>query len=109
MTVFELLLGWLPVAVNAEQLTVNNGKSILTKGRRGFSIPARLSCNVPGSPGKTVCQPVILSMRDNSYFAEPVFGKSGMITTLTRADGYIIIDLNKEGLKKGEPVEVHSF
>jgi molybdopterin biosynthesis enzyme len=32
-----------------------------------------------------------------------------MITTLTRADGYIIIDLNKEGLHKGDPVLVHLF
>jgi len=102
MVVFELLLGWLPKAMNNEQLTVNSGQ-------RKFPVPARISCNIPGSPGKTVCQPVILSFEDGGYSAEPVFGKSGMITTLTRADGYIIIDLNKEGLKKGEPVLVHLF
>jgi molybdopterin molybdotransferase len=43
------------------------------------------------------------------YIAEPVFGKSGMISSLTKADGYIIIDMNKEGLKKDEPVFVHLF
>jgi molybdopterin biosynthesis enzyme len=32
-----------------------------------------------------------------------------MITTLTRADGYVMIDLNKEGLKKGEGVMVQLF
>jgi molybdopterin molybdotransferase len=72
-----------------------------------FPVPARVSCNVPGSPGKTVLQPVILHVNEEGYRAEPVFGKAGMITTLTRADGYIIIDLNKEGLRKGEPVMVH--
>ena len=93
MMVFELILGWL------------NDKLF---GRPSpFPVPARISCNVPGSPGRTVCQPVILHLEDGSYSAEPVFGKSGMITTLTRADGYIIIDLNKEGLKKDEPVLVH--
>jgi molybdopterin molybdotransferase len=72
-----------------------------------FPIPARVSCNVPGSPGKTVLQPVVLHVDEEGYLAAPVFGKSGMITTLTRADGYIIIDLNKEGLRNGEQVMVH--
>jgi molybdopterin molybdotransferase len=72
-----------------------------------FSVPARVTCNVPGSPGKTVLQPVILHIDEEVYCAEPVFGKAGMITTLTRADGYIIIDLNKEGLRNGELVMVH--
>jgi len=90
MVVFELLM------------TTNNGQKKLP-------IPARLSCNIPGAPGKTVCQPVVLNLGDEGYSAEPVFGKSGMITTLTRADGYIIIDLNKEGVRKGEPVLVHLF
>jgi molybdopterin molybdotransferase len=72
-----------------------------------FPVPARVSCNVPGSPGKIVLQPVILHAEEEGYIAAPVFGKAGMITTLTRADGYIIIDLNKEGLRKGEQVMVH--
>jgi molybdopterin molybdotransferase len=72
-----------------------------------FPIPARVTCNVPGSPGKTLLQPVILHADEGGYIAAPVFGKAGMITTLTRADGYIIIDLNKEGLRKNEQVMVH--
>jgi molybdopterin molybdotransferase len=95
MMIFELLLGWL-----LDQLF---GKPL------PLPIPARLSCNVPGSPGKIVLQPVILNFEDGAYSAQPVFGKSGMITTLTRANGYIIIDLNKEGLNKNEPVLVHLF
>ena len=77
-----------------------------------FALPARISCNVPGSPGRTVLLPVILRRENETYtgqpvyIAQPVFGKSGMIVTLTKADGYIIIDLNKEGLKKDELVMV---
>jgi molybdopterin molybdotransferase len=75
-----------------------------------FPVPARISCNLPGSPGKTTCQPVTLRRASsNEYTAEPVFGKSGMISTLTQADGYIIIDMNKEGLQKNETVWVHLF
>ena len=101
MVVFELLLGWLHDRV--------------FNLRPPFPIPARLSSNLPGAPGRTVCQPVILTFNNAAneascgYSAEPVFGKSALITTLTRADGYIIIDMNKEGLKKDEPVLVHLF
>ena len=93
LVVFELLLGWL--------------NDRLFSRPAPFPIPARISCNVPGFPGRAVCQPVTLHLEDGAYTAAPVFGKSGMITTLTRADGYVFIDLNKEGLKKGEPVLVH--
>ena len=99
MMVFELLFGWLQDKIF--DVNVNRPSS--------FPIPARISCNVPGSPGRTVCQPVLLHPENGSYLAEPVFGKSGMISTLTRADGYVFIDLNSEGLKKGEPVFVHLF
>jgi len=95
MMVFDLLLTWL--------------LDELFQRQRSFPVPARLSCNVPGSPGRTLCQPVILHPEEGGYTAEPVFGKSGMISTLTGSDGYVIIDLNKEGLKKGEPVSVHLF
>jgi molybdopterin molybdotransferase len=98
--VFHLLLGWLL-------------DKFLCR-RAPFAIPAKISCNVPGSPGRALCLPVTLHPEDDAfsagkcaYSAEPIFGKSGMITTLTRACGFIIIDLNKEGLKKDEPVMVH--
>ena len=129
LMVFELLLGWLPGAViseqfkmknekikknneefeiNNEQLSFNNEK-FMNIGKREFPVPARISCNLPGAAGRTLCQPVVLRYAEDGYLAEPVFGKSGMITTLTRSDGYIIVDLNREGLKKGEPVLVHLF
>ena len=95
MMVFELLLGWL--------------HDKLFKLNPPFQIPARISCNVPGAPGRAVCQGVILHKEEGGYSAEPVFGKSATITTLTQADGYFIIDLNKEGLKKGESVMVQLF
>ena len=76
---------------------------------------AKISQNLPGSPGKTTCIPVKLTRIDENhktgcdcgYKATPVFGKSGLISTLAQADGYIIIDRNKEGLIEGEQVKVH--
>jgi molybdopterin molybdotransferase len=95
MMVFELILGWLC--------------DKLFSAAPPLPVPARIASNLPGSPGRTVCQPVILRLEGSEYSAEPVFGKSGMITTLTKAHGFIIIDLNKEGLEKGEPVLVHLY
>ena len=92
LIVFRVLLSWL-----ARQLCGE---------KKPFPVPATISCNIAGSPGRTTYQPVTLHPKANGYLAEPVFGKSGMITTLTKADGYIVIDLNKEGLKEGEAVEV---
>ncbi|GHU50346.1 molybdopterin molybdenumtransferase MoeA [Spirochaetia bacterium] len=74
-----------------------------------FPVPARISCNIAGFPGRTTCQSVSLRLAGDGYIAEPIFGKSGMISTLTRADGYIIIDKNKEGLQKHESVWVYLF
>ena len=91
--VFHLLLGWLLDKLFCRVCP--------------FTIPAKISCNIPGASGRTLCQPVTLHLENGVYFAEPVFGKSGMITTLTKASGFIIVDMNKEGLKKDEPVMVH--
>ncbi|MDR0877221.1 MAG: hypothetical protein LBN21_04150 [Treponema sp.] len=96
MMVFEILFSWL-----ARKLTHQS---------EPVPIPAKVPCNIPGAPGKTLYQPALLRSDDNApfaYIAEPVFGKSGMISTLTRAGGYIIIDKNKEGLKKDEDVWVY--
>jgi molybdopterin molybdotransferase len=46
---------------------------------------------------------------DNGYVAVPVLGKSGLIMTLVRADGVVVISENKLGLDAGETVEVNLF
>ena len=95
LMVFRILFSWL-----ARQLTGQKEPS---------PIPARITCNLANSPGRTCYQPVALHPGEGGYLAEPVFGKAGMITSLTKADGYIVIDLDKEGLKKGEAVQVFTW
>ena len=95
MMVFELLLCWLLRELTGEvQLP---------------PVPARISRNVVSSPGKLTCWPVKLNRNGDGYEADPIFGKSGLITTLTRADGYFTIERNREGLSSGETVLVHLF
>lgn len=48
--------------------------------------------------------------RDGEFFAEPVSTSgSGVITTMTKADGYVVAPENREGLEEGETVTVHLF
>jgi molybdopterin molybdotransferase len=95
MIVFELLLNWM-----LRELTGNAGL---------HAIPARLTANAPSSPGRLTCWPVKLERTDGAYSAEPVFGKSGLITTLAKADGYFTADRDTEGLTEGQTVWVHLF
>lgn len=95
MMVFELVCVWI-----LEEMT---GK------KKRKMIHATMETNVASAPGKATCQLVELIEGDEGYLARPIFGKSGLITTLTRADGYTIIDVNKEGLKPGEMVKVQLF
>ena len=56
-----------------------------------------------------MCLLVRLVCGEEDYTAVPVYAKSGSISALDRADGYVMIPRNKEGLKKGERVRVEVF
>lgn len=72
-------------------------------------ILARITKNVSSSPGREEHVGVSLEKRDGEMWAVPLLGKSGLITTLTRADGTIVIPLRKLGVHEGEVVEVRLF
>ena len=90
--VFQLLLVWLQKNLRGEKETPG--------------VPAVLSSNIPGAAGRAVCQTVKLEKEENGYRAIPVFGKSGLMHTLTQADGYVLVEADKEGIRKGETVYV---
>jgi molybdopterin molybdotransferase len=73
------------------------------------TIRARLSQNVPSPSGREDYMRVALRREGDQWWADPVFGKSGAITTLTKADGFVRIDLELEGLEEGQWVEVRPF
>lgn len=52
---------------------------------------------------------VYVEARDGGYVAFPILGKSGLITTLVRADGVVVIRGNRLGLDQGEIVTVNLF
>jgi len=93
MVVFELLL--------------KNIKHTHMSSSEKLPIPAQLTCNISADGGKMTVYPCKLTWNGNVYLAEPVFGKSAAITTLTKADGYFAIDAGIEGLQKDAKVLVH--
>lgn len=75
----------------------------------GKIVKARLAKNISSSQGREEHVRVMLEERDGGLWAVPVLGKSGLIKTLVRADGTIIIPLNSNGVESGELVDVRLF
>ena len=78
----------------------------LVKGRLRPALSARLSLNLASQAGREDWIPVRLYLAEGGYQAEPVFGKSNLIFTLSRADGLVRIPPDATGLSAGEQVEV---
>ncbi len=72
-------------------------------------VSARLSRNIESASGRDDFIRVRLIQKDGEWIAEPIFGKSGLISTLVEADGLLRIDRNTEGLYQGQQVEVMKF
>jgi len=69
-------------------------------------LTARISRNVSSVQGRNEYLRVRLHDKSGVLWAEPVLGKSGLLNTMVQADGLVAIDLNTEGLIKGEVVSV---
>ncbi|HJV46259.1 MAG TPA: gephyrin-like molybdotransferase Glp [Bacillota bacterium] len=70
---------------------------------------ARMARNLASAVGRSDYIRVKLEQRENELWAVPVFGKSGLITTMVDADGIVEIPDKKEGILEGEKVRVKLF
>lgn len=70
---------------------------------------AYLARNISSAAGRQDHIRVRLEERGGSLVAEPVLGKSGLISVLSRADGEIIVPFDSEGLIEGTLVKVRLF
>jgi molybdopterin molybdotransferase len=71
-----------------------------------MKIKAKAARNIPSVPGREDYVRVRLEEKDGTFWAHPVFGKSGAISHLTKANGLIKISIDEEGLEEGEEAEV---
>jgi molybdopterin molybdotransferase len=74
-----------------------------------WGVRGRLATNVPSTYGIEEYVRVNVSAAPDGVSVTPIFAKSAVISTLSKADGYMIIPEGKEGLEAGEEVEVLPF
>lgn len=79
------------------------GEKIERKPERIF---AKITKNIASAAGRADYIRVRLFEQDNEWWAEPIIGKSGLITTLVKSDGIVEIASSKEGISQGEFVPV---
>jgi molybdopterin molybdotransferase len=89
------------------------GRAILERlSGAGADLPrpyvgAKLARNIPSHPGRTDIVRVSLNSTEAGMTANPVFGRSGLLRTLSEADGVIWIPATSDGLIAGEEVQVY--
>jgi len=94
-------------AIVVLELLLTNIQELYTHAPPKLPIPARLAHNIPADGGKKTIIPCTLEYTGTEYLATPVFGKSAIITSLAKSDGFFIIEADVEGLPKDSRVLVH--
>ena len=71
---------------------------------------ARIARRIATTLGRKNLVRVHVFKKDDDFFAEPISARgSGLISTMTRANGYAVVPENVEGLEEGDIVFVHMF
>jgi molybdopterin molybdotransferase len=73
---------------------------------RTFKVEAELTRNIESASGREDYIRVTCHRRDGRLQAEPLFGKSGLISTLVEAHGLVRVNRDSEGLYEGQKVKV---
>lgn len=73
-------------------------------------VKAMITKKVSTVLGRKTFVRVHVFQREGEFYAEPVSTRgSSVISTMTKANGYVVVPENLEGLEKGEQVLVHLF
>ena len=74
------------------------------------TVDASLMRNLNSTSGRTDFIRIRLEKQDSGEIgAIPVLGKSGALSTMVKAQGYLIIEEHQQGLREGEMVKVRLF
>jgi molybdopterin molybdotransferase len=99
MIIFDLFVRPLISWLQGEEYNYSSAKEI----------EAELTYNMVSDSGREDYVRVFVYKEGEKFYAEPILGKSGLISTMVRASGLIKIGLNVEGLEKGNKVMVRLF
>ena len=92
MVVFDIIIG-----------------SLLRDRSKVLKCTAVMAVNVASSSGRQDYVRVKLVEENGFLKAEPILGKSGLISTMVDSEGFVVIPLEKEGIAAGEEVEVELY
>ncbi len=82
----------------------------LAKEEQRCQIKAVMTRKITTALGRKNFVRVKVFQKNDQLSAEPVSAKgSGAISTMTKANGYVIVPENREGIAEGETVTVHMF
>ena len=85
-------------------------KMLGAEGETRPRLKAKITRRVAGVLGRKVFLRVKVYEKNGEFYADPIRTTgSGILTTMTKANGYVIIPENREGLENGETVTVHVF
>lgn len=73
------------------------------------TIPCRISQSMAATPGRALIQMVSLEETSEGWLCHPIFGASGNLSTLAKADGYFVIKQHEEGIIKDSQINVTLF
>lgn len=71
-----------------------------------YTVPAKVTESISANHGRAQYHCCRLTRKDGQLYAQPIRGKSGLITTLAGADGYFCISRDCEGLPQGAEIQV---
>lgn len=98
--VIQFLLG----EIKADEIGRTDKKS--NNNKFDFSFEAELTRNIGSDKGREEYIPVrLFKNEENKLMAEPIVGKSSLITTLVEGDALIKINTYEEGKNKGDKVK----
>ena len=82
----------------------------LGKGPPGQRIRVALTASIHSTIGLEEYVRIAIEERpEGTYEAHPIYGKSGMLSTMVKANGILVIPMNVEGFSKGDTVEAVRF
>lgn len=73
-------------------------------------VTAKLTRRISTTLGRKTFVRVYVSLQEGELLAKPISVRgSGIISSMVKANGYVVVSENREGLEEGETVQVHLF
>ena len=77
-----------------------------TLKQAAYTVTAKVTESISANHGRAQYHCCRLIRKDTQLLAQPIRGKSGLITTLAGADGYFCISRDCEGIPQGAEIQV---